>query len=45
MVEYKCFTCNKIINDVNLRRRVRCQYCGSKMLFKPRTASTKLKAR
>jgi DNA-directed RNA polymerase subunit P len=45
MVLYKCFTCNKEIDDASLRKRVRCIYCGSKMLYKPRTMATKVKAR
>ena len=45
MVLYKCFQCNKEIEDSSLRKRVRCIYCGSKMLFKPRTTVTNVKAR
>ncbi|MBW2971174.1 DNA-directed RNA polymerase subunit P [Candidatus Woesearchaeota archaeon] len=45
MVEYKCFSCNKKIKFDSLRKRIRCPYCGSKMLFKPRTALTKVQAR
>jgi len=44
MVEYKCFECNKTISFDSLRKRVRCPYCGSKMLFKERTTVTKVKA-
>ncbi|MBI5391306.1 DNA-directed RNA polymerase subunit P [Candidatus Woesearchaeota archaeon] len=45
MVEYKCIDCNKAIPDTMLRKRVHCPYCGSRVLFKPRTGTTKLKAR
>lgn len=45
MVTYKCFNCNKKISPEHLRKRIRCLYCGSKMLFKPRTTITKVKAR
>ncbi|MFC1691026.1 DNA-directed RNA polymerase subunit P [Nanoarchaeota archaeon] len=45
MVEYKCFDCLKKVGEEYLRKRVRCPYCGSKMLFKPRTVTTKIKAR
>lgn len=45
MVAYKCFLCNKDVDDTYLRKKVRCPYCGSKMLFKPRTMGTKVKAR
>ncbi len=45
MVSYKCFNCNKKVTDSYIRKRVRCPYCGSKMLFKPRSTLTKVKAR
>ena len=45
MKEYKCFQCNKNVADTYLRKKVRCPYCGSKMLFKPRVAATIVKAR
>ncbi|MFH1212141.1 MAG: DNA-directed RNA polymerase subunit P [Candidatus Woesearchaeota archaeon] len=45
MVSYKCFNCNKTISLDNVKRRVRCIYCGSKILFKERTVSTKVLAR
>ena len=44
MVSYKCFFCNKNVSAEYLRKKVRCPYCGSKMLFKPRSTSTKVKA-
>lgn len=45
MVEYKCFDCNKKVATDYLKKKVRCPYCGSKILFKPRLISTKIKAR
>lgn len=45
MVEYKCFYCNKKVGTEYLRKKVRCPYCGSKILYKPRLVSTKVKAR
>ena len=45
MVDYKCFDCNKTISPDYLRKKVRCPYCGSKMLFKQRQTATKVKAR
>ena len=45
MTKYKCFQCNHKVGDEVLGKRVRCPYCGSKMLFKPRSAVTKVKAR
>jgi len=45
MSEYKCFFCNKVISAENIKRRVRCIYCGSKIIFKSRSTTTKVKAR
>ncbi len=45
MVEYVCFKCGRKISDTELRRRVRCPYCDSKILIKQRVVSTKVKAR
>ncbi|MDA1197379.1 MAG: DNA-directed RNA polymerase subunit P [Nanoarchaeota archaeon] len=45
MVDYKCFSCHKKVGQEILRKRVRCPYCGSKMLFKQRSLITKIKAR
>ena len=44
MVVYKCFNCDKIVKDEYVKKRVRCPYCGSKILFKPRVTSSKVKA-
>ena len=44
MAEYKCFDCGKKISSENIRKRVRCIYCGSKILFKPRVVKTKVRA-
>jgi DNA-directed RNA polymerase subunit RPC12/RpoP len=43
MTKYNCFDCNKKITLTG--KKVRCPYCGSKMLFKSRNATTKIKAR
>lgn len=45
MAAYKCFFCNKEIKETYLRKKVRCPYCGSKILFKKRSIGTKIKAR
>ncbi|MCX8147203.1 MAG: DNA-directed RNA polymerase subunit P [Candidatus Woesearchaeota archaeon] len=45
MVEYKCFICEKSVSQDYLRKKVRCPYCGSRILYKPRLVTTKLKAR
>lgn len=44
-VEYKCFSCNKIISDTYIRKKVRCPYCGSKIIFKGRVRENIVKAR
>ena len=44
MIKYKCFYCDHKVAYDNAKKRVRCPYCGSKILFKPRTAVTKIKA-
>ncbi len=45
MTSYKCFMCNKEISDDQVRKKVRCIYCGSKLLFKERSVLTQVKAR
>ncbi len=46
MTTYICANCKKIINVQELRRRISCPYCGSKILFKVRPPIQKeLKAR
>ncbi len=44
-MEYKCFYCDKKVSDEYLRKKIRCPYCGNKILYKPRAVSTKIKAR
>jgi len=44
MAKYSCFQCRKPISDSLLGKRVRCPYCGSKMLYKPATRIAKVKA-
>ena len=45
MVAYKCFDCNKKVSAEYIKKKIRCPYCGSKMLFKPRSTTTTIKAR
>jgi len=45
MSGYKCFSCNKVISDSQVTKRVRCLYCGSKIIFKERKFVTNVKAR
>ena len=44
MVGYKCFKCGKKIKDKDLKKRFVCIQCGSKIFFKPRTKSKKIKS-
>ncbi|NOZ81434.1 MAG: DNA-directed RNA polymerase subunit P [DPANN group archaeon] len=44
-MNYTCFNCNKSVDFSFLRKRIRCPYCGSKILFKPRKDITKVQAR
>ena len=37
---YKCFFCGKEIKDEYIKKKVRCIYCGSKIIFKERTMTT-----
>lgn len=42
---YKCFSCKRELKPEQIRKRVRCIYCGSRIIFKSRTAVTKIQAR
>jgi len=43
---YYCYKCDaKISIKEYLKKRIRCPYCGSKILYKQRNAATKVKAR
>jgi len=42
---YRCFFCGKDIKADQIRKRVRCLYCGSKIIYKDRTSTTKILAR
>ncbi|MEK6812980.1 MAG: DNA-directed RNA polymerase subunit P [Nanoarchaeota archaeon] len=44
MATYKCFQCDKQIKKEYLKKKIRCPYCGSKILFKPRMIPTTLPA-
>ncbi|MEK6903401.1 MAG: DNA-directed RNA polymerase subunit P [Nanoarchaeota archaeon] len=45
MATYKCFSCGKQIKPDYVKKKIRCPYCGYKVLYKPRTISVKVKAR
>jgi len=44
MVTHKCFVCDKIVKQDYTKKKIRCPYCGSKILYKPRIISRKVKA-
>ncbi len=44
MTTYKCFKCEKKISSANLKKRFVCPYCGSKIFYKPRVKTKKIKA-
>jgi len=44
MAIYKCFECGREIKDEEVKKKIRCPHCGCKILYKPRTITTKVKA-
>ena len=42
---YRCFACGKEIKQEQIKKRVRCLYCGSKIIYKDRVSVTKVIAR
>ncbi len=44
MAEYKCFNCGKIVKEEQIKKRVRCIYCGYKIIFKTRSQPTVVQA-
>ena len=44
MAIYKCFKCGKKITSNILQKRFLCPSCGSKIFYKPRKHTTKIKA-
>ena len=42
MVVYKCFYCGREIKEEHIKRKIRCPYCGSRILFKPRRKIVKV---
>jgi DNA-directed RNA polymerase subunit RPC12/RpoP len=41
---YKCFSCRRELKPDQIKKRVRCIYCGSRIVFKSRTNVTKIVA-
>ncbi len=44
MTSYMCLDCQKEIKFELVKKRVRCPYCGSKILYKPRITSSVIEA-
>ncbi|MBU2616254.1 MAG: DNA-directed RNA polymerase subunit P [Nanoarchaeota archaeon] len=44
MPTYKCFKCEKKIQNTNLDKRFVCPNCGGKIFYKPRKVVKKVKA-
>ncbi|MBT3323546.1 DNA-directed RNA polymerase subunit P [archaeon] len=44
MVAYKCFNCGRDVKSEYVKKKVRCPYCGGKILNKQRTKTTIIKA-
>jgi len=44
MVKYVCIKCSKNVKQEYVRKRVRCPYCGSKILYKPKIIKTTVEA-
>ncbi len=44
MSEYKCFNCGKSVKPDYVKKKIRCPYCGYKILYKERSVSVKVKA-
>ena len=40
-MRYVCFNCKNEIGSEELGKRIRCPYCGGKILFKKRQERTK----
>ena len=42
--KYVCIKCSKPIKLEYVKKRVRCPYCGSKILYKPKVISSVVEA-
>jgi len=43
MTSYKCFQCGKNVKQEYIKKKIRCPYCGYRVLFKERTVTKKIK--
>ncbi len=44
MTDYVCFTCGKEVKQEYVKKKIRCPYCGAKILYKPTKIAVKVKA-
>ena len=44
-MHYICFDCGKKVEDEYTKVKIRCPYCGGKVLYKDRRTIVKIKAR
>ncbi len=44
MTDYKCFNCKKVVKIEYVKKKIRCPYCGYKILYKEKSIATKIKA-
>ncbi len=45
IMSYTCFYCRKEVPDELRGKKIRCPYCGNKVLIKERGVTTKVSAR
>lgn len=44
MVVYTCIECQKEVKSEDVKKRVRCPFCGSKILYKKKITASVVKA-
>jgi len=44
MSTYRCFECGKEIKPEYIKKKIRCPYCGFKVLYKSRGVKTSVEA-
>jgi len=42
MVVYRCFQCGREVKPEHIKRKVRCPYCGCRILYKVRPNKVKV---
>jgi len=44
MAQYKCLQCGKDVKSEYVKKKIRCPYCGYKIIFKPRDVAATVRA-